>query len=329
MEAEARYTFVGAAVLALIVALVTAVLWLKNVGGKGDFNRYTIHFEHQSLDGLEIGADVNLRGIKVGRVEDYALAGETLNRVRVDVRVDRRAPVRTDTVAVVTRNFVTGIAAITLVNGSGAGAPLTEVAEGERYPVIGEGRSNLEEIAGRVNQVGEMASTALGNINQLLNAENRDAAMATVRALRELSAGLRSQLGALDTTLREVSSAAVKVGSAADRVATAGDRIALVAESGAQRLDKTLVEAERSLADARRALDQVSSATDAVQRQAVATARRLEDSAANVDDQLNPAVIELRSTLDTANRVLDRLRDPRAGLLGPGKGQLGPGEHAP
>ena len=38
MEAEARYTFVGAGVLLLLAALVAGVVWLKNVGGKGDFN---------------------------------------------------------------------------------------------------------------------------------------------------------------------------------------------------------------------------------------------------------------------------------------------------
>ena len=94
MEAEARYTYVGVVVLALVAALVTSIVWLKDIGGRGDFSRYMIHFEQQALDGLQIGADVTLRGIKIGRVEDYALAGNKLNRVRVEVRVDRRAPVR-------------------------------------------------------------------------------------------------------------------------------------------------------------------------------------------------------------------------------------------
>ena len=115
MEAEARYTFVGAAVLALLAALVAGLVWLKDIGREGEFVRYAINFEKQALDGLQLGAEVNLRGIKVGRVDDYALVSDKLNRVRVVVRVDRRAPVRSNTVAVVTRNFVTGIAAITLV----------------------------------------------------------------------------------------------------------------------------------------------------------------------------------------------------------------------
>ena len=329
MEAEARYTAVGAGVLLLIAALVASLVWLKNVGGRGDFNRFAIHFEQQALDGLEIGADVSLRGIKVGRVEDYALSGTKLNRVRVEVRIDRRAPVRTNTVAVVTRNFVTGIAAIALVNREPPGGPLAEVPEGESYPVIGEGHSDLDEIAGRVSKVGEIASIALTNVNQLLDADNRAAVMATVRNLRELSAGLNQRLGALDKTLARVGAAATDVGAGAAELGRSGSRIAAVAERGAERLDVTLTETERTLAEARAALQQLAQASGAVQKQVSATARRLEDSATNVDDQLGAAVSEMRVSVESAARVLDRLRDPHAALLGPAKSQLGPGEKLP
>jgi len=322
MEIEARYTWVGAAVLALIAGLVGAVLWLKNIGGEDDFNRYAIHFEHQALDGLEVGADVSLRGIKVGRVEEYALSGESLNRVRVEVRVDRRAPVRTNTVAVVTRNFVTGIAAITLVNTDPIGGPLVALPAGERYPVIGEGRSNLEEIAGHVNKVGEMALIALNNINQLLNADKRETLIATIRNVRDLSAGLNERLGTLDNTLEQVGTAAAQLGRSSDRIAT-------LAESGLQRFELTLARAEATLADAQRAFNQVATASKAVQQQTQTTAKRLEDSATHIDDQLSAAMSELRQSIETATRVLDGLREPRAALLGPEKAQLGPGEQLP
>jgi len=329
MEAEARYTFVGASVLVLIAALVAGLVWLKNVGGQGKFERYAIHFEKQALDGLEIGADVTLRGIKVGRVEDYALSPTAYNRVRVAVRVDRRAPVRTNTVAVVTRNFVTGIAAIALVNPDPPGAPLEAVPAGESVPVIAEGRSDLDELTGRVSKVGDMAAVALTNINQLLDADNREAVKATVKNLRELSAGLNTRLGALDKTLARVGAAANDMGKGAVELGRAGTRVAAVAERSGERLDTTLAETERTLADARRALQQLAQSTGAIQQQALATARRLEDTAANVDDQLGAAVTEMRASIETATRVLDRLREPRAALLGPNKLQLGPGEKLP
>jgi ABC-type transporter Mla subunit MlaD len=322
MEAEARYTFVGASVLLLVAALVAGVLWMNHIGGGGSFARYAIHFERQALDGLEIGADVTLRGIKVGRVEDYALATDTVNRVRVAIRVDRRAQVRNNTVAVVTRNFVTGIAAIALVNPGPPGAPLTAVPEGESLPVVAEGRSDLDEIAGRVNQLGEMASVALSNVNPLLSVDNRQAMMDTVRNLRDVSAGLKARLGALDASLAQVSRAATELGQGATTLARSGERIAGVAERSGAQLDTTLAEADR-------ALKRLAQASAAVEQQAVATARRLEDSAASVDDQLAAAVAELRVSVESATRVLDRLREPRSALVGPAKSQLGPGESLP
>ena len=329
MEAEARYTYVGAAVLALIAALVAGVVWLKDIGGRGSFNGYAIYFEDQALDGLQIGAEVNVRGIKVGRVEDYALSGDRLNRVRVEVRVDRRVPVRTNTVAVVTRNFVTGIAAIALVNREPAGEPLVKAAEGDVYPVIGEGRSDIDEIAGRVSQVGEQATAALAGINQLLTPENRDAVMQTVRNLRDLSAGLNQRLAALDRTLDRAGGAAASIGAAAGRLGEAGQRVAAVAEQTGGRLDKTLEQAERTLADARAAIDRVAASLDTVARQASMTASRLEQSTSHIDDEVGAAMSELRLSVETATRALDRLRDPRAALLGPGTEQLGRGEHKP
>jgi ABC-type transporter Mla subunit MlaD len=350
MEAEARYTWVGAAVLALLGALIAGVVWLKNYGGKGDFNRYVIHFEEQALDGLEVGADVTLRGIKVGRVEDYALAGEKLRRVRVEVRIDRRAPAYTNTSAVVTRNFVTGIAAITLVNTDPPGELLVKVPDGESYPVIAEGHSNLQEIAGRVNQVGEMASAALSNVNQMLSESNRDDVMKTIRSLRTLADGLSGRMDTLDVAMRQVGTAATQVGSAASRLGgvagdvkvaanqvgraaeqlgQSGERVSALAEGGSQRLDRTLLETERMLTEAQRAFGQVASATASLQEKASATAKRLEGTATNVDDQLSAAMAEVRLSMETATRVLDRLREPRAALLGPGKAQLGPGEVMP
>ena len=322
MEAEARYTWVGAIVVSLVAALIACVIWLKNVGGDAEFARYLIYFQSQSLDGLEIGADVNLLGIKVGRVEDFALADEVAERVRVTVRVDKRTPLRTSTVAVLTRNYVTGIASIALVTRQPVGAVLAAAPAGERYPVIAEGRSEFDEFSGRVTRLGDKAAMTFEGLNQLLSAENRELTMQTVHNLRELTAGLTQRLKALDSTLE-------RVGGAADRLGLASDRVAGTTERLGTRLDTTLGEAERVMADARLAMRQIAEAGAAVQQEVRSSARQLEATAGNVDHQLEAAVAELRVSIEAATRVLDGLRDPRAALLGPSNAQLGPGEKRP
>lgn len=350
MESEARYTWVGAAVLLLLAALVAAVVWLRNVGDEANFNRYAIHFSQQALDGLEVGADVTLRGIRVGRVEDYALPGEGKSSVRVQVRIDRRASMRTNTVAVVTRNLVTGIAAITLFTGSPPGEALVKVPEGETLPVIGEGRSDLDEIAGRVSKVGEAATIALGNLNQLLAPENRATLMTTVREFGDLANGINQRLAALEGSLTRMGSAATEigkaataasvaldniggaatsVGSAATSLAQSGDSVAATATQSAKRLDATLGAADAAIADAQRAFARIAQASDALQQQVATTAGRLELTAASLDDQMAATITELRLSVAAGGRVMDRLREPRAALLGPGPAQLGPGEKKP
>ncbi len=329
--------------LALVVALAGALVWLKNVGRGDHFSHYAIHFEQQALDGLDIGSDVKLRGIKIGRVEDYALSGDGFNRVRVHVRVDRRAPVTTQTVAVVTRNYVTGLASINLANRTPGGEALTAVPPGETLPVIAEGRSDLDLFAGRFNQVGELASDALESINRLLATENRELLVATVRSVRDLAVGLEARTAALDRTLASVGGAADDIGRASLRMAAAGERIAGVSESAGERLATVAEEAggriagtttrvgerlERTLENTDVALAQVTAALLELQQQTLRTAQRLEDSAVSADDQLGSVATDLRTTSEAMTRLLDRLRDPRAALLGPTPAQMGPGEAA-
>lgn len=322
MEAEARYTWVGAVVLLLLAALLASLVWLHKIGRVGDFKAYTIHFEQQALDGLQVGADVSLRGVKVGRVEDYALDDSKLNRVNVTVRVSKRAPVHENTSAIVTRNFVTGIASITLVTPAPPGPLLSSAPAGEAYPVIAEGRSDLETITGRVTQIGDIAAQALERFNDLLSGENVRSASEALRNLRDISAGLSRRLAALDRTLAQVGGAAQAVGQAATSLADSGQRIAVVAERGGAQLEPVLAQAQAALAETRGAVDRLS-------RQTSHTAARLEASADNADAQLAVALSDLRLTLDSAARLMDQLRQPRSALLGPPPGLLGPGELRP
>jgi phospholipid/cholesterol/gamma-HCH transport system substrate-binding protein len=324
MEAEARYTYVGAGVVALLAALIGTVVWLKRVGAEQDLQRYTIYFERQRLDGLQIGGDVDMRGIKIGRVDGYTLAddraaGDQVNRVRVTIRVDRRAPVRTNTVAVVTRNFVTGIAQITLVTPEPAGPPLESAPPDEPYPVIAEGRSDLDEIAGRVGQLGDMAAEVMTNLNRVMTPENREAFAQTLKNLRELTAALNARLDRFDRTL-------ATVGRAADEVGRSGDRIAGATERAGERVDALLADAQRSLARIDAAAAAIERGAESLATQARSVTHRVERSAATLEDELAASLAELRASTDAATRALDRLQDPRGALFGPDKAKLGPGE---
>ena len=130
MEAEAHYKTVGATLVCLVVAVVLGMVWLARTGARADFRYYTIYFERQSLEGLQVGGDVNIRGVKVGRVEQYSISRDNINLVKVTIRIDRNSPVSTNTVAVVDRNILTGLARINLATPGRPGPELTEVPQG-------------------------------------------------------------------------------------------------------------------------------------------------------------------------------------------------------
>jgi ABC-type transporter Mla subunit MlaD len=311
MEADAKYTYVGIAVIALFTALVAGIVWLKHSGTRADFNYYTIYFERQPLDGLQIGADVSMRGIKVGRVEDYALTSN-ITRVRVLIRIDRRTPVSTNTVAVVNRRFVTGIAKIDLETPAPPGPPLTEIPPDESYPVIPEGTSNFDEIADRLNKVGVTATDTLERLNDVLKAENRAAIDKTLANLRDLTGRLNQRLGELDRTLDAVD-------GAARGLERAGNSVSKLADAFGADLQPAIEQAQRTMKD-------ISAAATTLEKQASILSRSIDSTVSSSGDQVTAAVLELKSTTTTLNRLLDRLQDPRAALLGPSTSQRGPGE---
>ena len=228
MEPEARFTAIGAILLALLLAAAAATVWLTRSGPRTDFRYYTIYFERQSLQGLQVGGDVEMRGVQVGRVERFSIARDNINRVQVTIRIDGRTPVSTNTVAVVGRKILTGLARIDLVTPGQPGPELTAVDFGEKYPVIAEGQSDLEQIANAVNGLAAKGASVLKSVDELLNAENREAMAATLASIRGMAEAIR------------------KTAESAERVAVSADAAASEASVTLRDLSRAAAALERT-----------------------------------------------------------------------------------
>jgi phospholipid/cholesterol/gamma-HCH transport system substrate-binding protein len=330
MEPQTRYTVIGAAVLALALAAALALVWLSDTGRAADFRFYTIYFERQSLEGLQIGGDVNMRGVKVGRVESYTISRDNINRVRVVVRVDRETPVSENTLAVVSRNLLTGIARINLETPGTPGPELVMIPRGERHPVIPEGTSNIDQIAGAANRLAVSADAALTNLNELLSPENIDSVNQTLAAVRDLASGLNQRLDAFDRTARSIEQAATGFQKSSDAIAGSVGEITEHIGPLARDAGAAMREAQGSL----QALTEVAQALERDLRQAVTRLERDTSGFARRADaavdaglhELRATTEELRASVDIITRTMDRLQDPKALLLGPSERQMGPGE---
>ena len=319
MEPDSRYTLVGATILALIAAAVSAFIWLANIGSGSDFRNYSIYFSRQSLEGLQIGADVNMRGINVGRVESYEIRRENINRVKVNIRVGRGTPVSTNTRAVIARNMVTGIARINLDTSGVPGPELVEVAKDESYPVIPEGQSGLDQMTETAANLAQSAQIVMSNVNKLLTDENRKLVGETLVGLRDLMTGLNARLskfeeaaGAVQNTALALAQSSRQMGNAAEKI---GDGVGPLAQ-----------QAQTAVLEMRTALQAFAKTSQSLEREIAALSRRADDTADLGVLELRATAQELRASAESLSRVLDRFEDPRAALVGPRSTQLGPGE---
>jgi len=322
MEPESRYTFVGAVVLVLVAITVAGYVWLARIGSAGDFRFYAIHFEKQSLEGLQIGSDVNMRGVKVGRVEQYSISRDNINRVDVVVRIDRETPVSVNTRAVVGRNLVTGVARIDLQTPGTPGPELAAVASGERYPVIPEGTSDIAQIAGAMSRLAVSGEAALRNVQALLDEKNREQLIGAVVAVRELAQGIDARLAHVDQAIDGVVQSASAIGEASRSVSDSLSRFTAQGTDVLRRLGPLVQHGNT-------ALESITRSAQAMEGAAGQMSQRLESAADAGTLELQATARELRRSAEQLSRTADAIRDPRAALLGPSQQQLGPGEHLP
>ena len=140
MEEKVNFAVVGVFVLILGAALIGGVLWLSS--GKAYRTTYDIYqtFMTESVAGLNLNAPVRYRGVVVGRVQKIALAPGNVEQVQVMLAIERGTPVKTDTVAMLQTQGLTGIGYVELQGGS-RDSPVLQAQNGGPYPVIRSGPS--------------------------------------------------------------------------------------------------------------------------------------------------------------------------------------------
>ena len=312
MESEARYAWVGAMLIALFLALAAGLYWLSGAKNNMPSSRYTAYFQKQSLEGLQIGSEVRMRGIRVGRVADYRILPDTARGVRVLLEVDARIPVLEGALAVVNRKLVTGIAGVDIINTSTQAAPLSRLLPGETYPVIAEGVPEITRMTGVLEDLGANGSEVLQRINQLLSDANQRALAGTLANTRTLTGHLAETAPALRDTLEQSRRAAERlerVGAAAEATLNTADR----------QIDSLAVQSRDTLKAARTALEQTQSEIGAL-----SLSLRLSADLASQDLQATSKV--LRDSGLAVQQSARALAEPERILFGASPGNLGPGE---
>jgi ABC-type transporter Mla subunit MlaD len=118
MDDKVNYTLVGAFVLGLGLVLVAGVLWLASGwGGQQTMDPYQAVIQ-ESVAGLSLDAPVKYLGVDVGKVDAIAINPDNSQQVRLHFLVNHGTPIKTDSVAVLKTQGLTGIAYVELSGGS-------------------------------------------------------------------------------------------------------------------------------------------------------------------------------------------------------------------
>jgi len=141
METDKHYFFEGLFIIVFSIAAALFAVWLGS-SGRHDDVIYRIHFP-DSVSGLTAGDTVKFRGVDVGTVKSMDIDPENSRLVRVDVRLRKDTPVKTDTRASLTLKGITGVVFIELNGGDPAAKTLLAVTPENTIPEIPSEKTGL------------------------------------------------------------------------------------------------------------------------------------------------------------------------------------------
>ena len=226
-----NYALVGAFVLVLGAALVAGALWLTSGGSFRTKYDFYLAMEDESVAGLNLNAPVKYNGVDVGKVQSIQLDPLNPERVQLVFAIVRGTPIKVDTVAVLKTQGLTGIAYVELSGGTREAALLT-ATQGEEYPVIRTKPSLSTRLENVLTTVLEKLDKTSGNIDALLNDENREAfknALADIAIVARTIAAKKNTIDAgINSAARTFDNAArvtAQLGPVVDRIGRGADAV--------------------------------------------------------------------------------------------------------
>lgn len=320
MEPKVNYVIVGAFVALLGAAIFAGVLWLGKADFRGNYDRYYA-FMRESVAGLSVNSTVKYRGVDVGRVKDIALNPENPEEVRLVLDIARGTPIKTDTIAVLETQGVTGLATVNLTGGSRDAPPLQATA-GQEYPVIRTGPSlffRLDEAISRLlserglTKVLADLDTAARSASDLMDEENRIRVKQTLKDLSEVAQTVAAHKTELDRALSGATKGA--------------ENLAKVTASLNEQVPFILNRINKSASSLQRLTDDLVQTGKSVETVVSETKPGVEQFSRQTLPEIGMLVGELRQLTATLQRVAHEIeREPGAVVFGRAPQPRGPGE---
>ncbi|MEE8443974.1 MAG: MlaD family protein [Alphaproteobacteria bacterium] len=206
METRASYLIVGSFVIIAMTGLLVAALWITGARVDQQTVLYDIRFAG-AVAGLKPGNPVQYRGIPVGLVVDMRIDPRNVELVLVTIEVDADTPIRTDTVATLALQGITGVAFVQLSGGSQDAAVLV-ATPGRDRPVIASRPSQLAQLFESAPELLQRAIAVIELTEKILGPENQRSIAGTLKNVERLTGALADSSGDVEVIFAETAAIA-------------------------------------------------------------------------------------------------------------------------
>ncbi|HEY4123286.1 MAG TPA: MlaD family protein [Rhizomicrobium sp.] len=280
METKANYAAVGAFVLACVIGIVIAILWLAGAQYSHEFETYRTYFTG-SVTGLGDGTKVRYNGIDVGRVKAVDFDPDDPKRVIATLDINPEVHIHEDSLASIASEGLTGGTYVEIDGGS-KDSPLVTRKPGERYAIINSRPSTIQQLVESAPQVVAKLNKIADSLNDVLNPQNRRAISDIFANLRDTTGVLQRHSADIDATLANLAVGTEKLNVSLDDLhKTLGhvDLVAVDANVAVGRIGKLADDSDKFVTgdglaqfgqlvgDARRLVESLTRLTDKLNRQ--------------------------------------------------------------
>jgi phospholipid/cholesterol/gamma-HCH transport system substrate-binding protein len=205
METKANYVAVGAFVLACVLGLVVALMWLAGAQYSEEFVYYKTDFEGP-VTGLGNGTTVRFNGIDVGHVSKLNFDPDDPKKVIVTLQVDPALKLHEDSVASIASEGLTGGSYVEIDGGSKT-APVIKPKYWGDYPTIKSKPSTLQQLEESAPLLLAKINSIADRLNLVLSDQNISSISGALSNLRDVTGALDRHSGDLEKILTNVSTA--------------------------------------------------------------------------------------------------------------------------
>jgi phospholipid/cholesterol/gamma-HCH transport system substrate-binding protein len=265
--------------LALLVIFVSIPIGFKLSNREKSYYSY---FEgERSLSGLEDGADVKFRGVRIGKVSRISYNPKNISRIRVELHVREDFPVKSDMYVETGFMGITGLRYVELLGGTNEAPQLKAGSELPSRPSL------MATISGKTDVIIEKIELLLDHLTEFTSPES----LATVKQILKNVASITTEV---DGFVKEVSPNVKKVAASTVSTMRKVDLIAADVKSVSANLNTSINAAQ---------LGQILGRIDSTARSLNSLSQNLDLTIRQTREDFRVSLENLRQTMENANQL--------------------------